>query len=297
MKTVLLTGASGFLGGNFCKIYADEFKIYAAYLNHPIQLPNISSVKIDLTNAAEIKDIFEKLTFNYVIHLAASSDPNFCELNIKEAYANNVEASRNLSHICKSQKIPLLFASTDLVFDGENAPYKETDPLQPIMKYGRQKAEAEQIVREANPAKNIICRLPLLYGNSFNSGKSFIQPILQKLENKEDVYLFTDEYRTVASAKSVCEGIKLLIENNQKGIFHLGGNERLSRYEMGEIICSIYGYDKKYLKPSLQKDVKMPALRPRDVSLDNTKMKNLGWQPGLFADELQQLKDESIFQQ
>jgi len=296
MKTVLLTGASGFLGGNFCKMYAQEFIIYAAYLNHAISLPNISPIKIDLTNSEELNKLFSETRFDHIIHLAASSDPNFCELNPLIAYNNNVVATKNLAHICQSQKIPLLFASTDLVFDGENAPYKETDSLKPIMKYGRQKAEAEQIVRELNPAKNIICRLPLLYGNSYNNGKSFLQPILQKLENQEPVYLFTDEYRTVCSARPVCEGIKLLIEHNQKGIFHLGGNERLSRYEMGEIICDIYGYDKKYLKPSFQKDVKMPALRPRDVSLDNTKMRNLGWQPGLFADELLKLKEERIFQ-
>jgi dTDP-4-dehydrorhamnose reductase len=96
----------------------------------------------------------------------------------------------------------------------------------------------------------------------------------------------------VTSARSVCEAIKIFIEKSTRGIYHLGGNERLSRFEMGELICDIYGFDKKYLKPSLQKDVKMPALRPRDVSLANNKMKSLGWNPGLFKDELELLKAE-----
>lgn len=293
MKTILLTGASGFLGGNYCKLYASDFNIYAVYLNNPVLFANVNLAQIDLSDNQSLEKLFGEVKFDCVVHLAASSDPNFCELNPVESYRNNVEATKNLAHICRTHKIPLLFASTDLVFDGENAPYEETDSPKPIMKYGRQKAEAEQIVLQAYPPKNIVFRLPLLYGNSYNAGKSFIQPILQKLANKEDVFLFTDEYRTVTSARSVCEAIKILIEKPVRGIYHLGGNERLSRFEMGEIICDIYGFDKKYLKPSLQKDVKMPALRPRDVSLINTKMKTLGWNPGLFNNELELLKSEN----
>ncbi|MGZ5304928.1 MAG: SDR family oxidoreductase, partial [Bacteroidia bacterium] len=186
MKIILLTGASGFLGGNFCRFYSADYIIYAAFFHNTVTQEHLNPVKIDLSDVTSIEKLFDEIKFDHVVHLAANSDPNFCELHPQESYNNNVVATKNLAHICRSQKIPLLLASTDLVFDGENAPYKEADIDKPIMKYGRQKAEAEQIVLKANPNINITVRLPLLYGNTYNSGKSFIQQILQKLGNKED---------------------------------------------------------------------------------------------------------------
>ncbi len=289
MKNILLTGASGFLGGNFCQFYKNIYNISAVFYNNPINVAGINVIKADLSNAHVSAELLKKTNFDFVIHLAACSDPNFCELNEESAYKNNVQATENIAHICRELKIPLLFASTDLVFDGENAPYTESDKTSPIMAYGRQKAMAENIVLEASAENNLVARLPLLYGNTFNAGKSFIQPMIEKLANKQEVFLFTDEYRTVASARAVCEGIALLIERNCSGVYHLGGNESLSRFEMGEILCDIYGFDKKYLKPSLQKDVKMPAARPKDVSLNNHKMLKLGWHPGTFKEQLQRI--------
>ncbi|RYD69963.1 MAG: NAD-dependent epimerase/dehydratase family protein, partial [Sphingobacteriales bacterium] len=224
-KTILLTGASGFLGGNFCHFYRDKYNIIAVYNQNPVEFEGVKSIQLDLNYSNEIEEILKEQKFDFVLHLAASSDPNFCELNSEVSYKNNVKATENLSHICAARKIPLLFASTDLVFDGRNPPYKEEDLPKPVNLYGRQKAEAEEIILNANPEQNIVARLPLMYGNSYASGKNFIQPILQKLKNNEPAFLFSDEYRTVASARSVCEAFVILMNEKANGIYHLGGDE------------------------------------------------------------------------
>lgn len=290
MKRILLTGASGFLGGNFCHAFADKYEIYATYLDHSIQNKKVEAHKLNLAVLSETADYFRKIKPEAVVHLAALSDPNFCEINPLESEKMNIDVSENLANLCNEAKIPFLFASTDLVYDGKNAPYKETDLPAPVSIYGLHKSIAEQSILDIYPMATI-CRLPLMYGNSYGDKQGILKTMLAKLDSGEAVVLFTDEYRTFASARDICDGIMTCIEY-QGEIFHLGGNERISRYNFGSLVCEVFGYDKKQLIKSKQKDMTMPAPRPKDVSMINTKAKKIGWKPGELRKELEEIKLE-----
>ena len=122
MKKILLTGASGFLGGVFCHLYSDQFEIYAIHNDHPTPNKNVISHKTDITDSNGLEEYFQKIKPDALIHLAAYSDPNRCELHPDISEKINIEASENLALLCKEAKIPMIFSSTDLVFDGKNAP-------------------------------------------------------------------------------------------------------------------------------------------------------------------------------
>jgi len=291
---LLLTGASGFLGGNFCKWYADQFEIHAVWHQNPVGLPGLpglSAHQVDITDETALASLIETVKPDAVIHLAAYSDPNACQLHPEVSELVNIQASENMASICAGLKIPLLFASTDLVFDGKAAPYAEKDVPAPVSTYGLHKSIAEQAILDIYPNATV-CRLPLMYGNSYNTANSFLQPMLQKLSNGEQVHLFTDEYRSVASARDVCKGLLMCLDNPGE-IFHLGGNERISRYAFGKKTCEIFGYSESLLVKSKQKDVPMPAPRPKDVSLSSEKANNLGWMPGNIDTELLFIKENN----
>lgn len=236
-----------------------------------------------------MKDCWQTLKPDAIIHTAAQSQPNFCQNYPEESYKINVTASLNIAALCSDWEIPCVFTSTDLVFDGLNPPYKETDAVSPVNNYGEQKVKAEQGMWERYP-KTAICRMPLMFGRATPHSASFMQPFIKTLQEGKTLSLFTDEYRTPVSATTAAKGLLLAVEKVQ-GILHLGGRERLSRYQFGLLMAEAFGLPSARIEPCLQLDVPMAAHRPADVSLDSDKAFALGYQPQSIREELSWLDE------
>ncbi|NMG07758.1 NAD(P)-dependent oxidoreductase [Brasilonema sp. UFV-L1] len=287
MKKLLITGASGFLGYHLCQIAKQEWEVSGTYFSHSLEIPDIKMLKVDLTDFQKLKQIFSDFQPAAVIHTAALSQPNFCQTHPEESYAINVTASSNIAGLCADYSIPCAFTSTDLVFDGFNAPYRETDPVCPINIYGEQKVMAEQGMLERYP-KTAVCRMPLIFGMETPTATSFIQSFIQTLQQGKQLNLFTDEFRTPVSGKTAAPGLLLALEK-VSGLIHLGGKQRISRYDFGRLLVEIFQLPDNGLKASRQQDVKMAAPRPSDVSLDSSKAFSLGYQPVSLEEALQDL--------
>lgn len=283
MKKLLITGSSGFLGWHLCQL-AQEWEVYGTYFSHALEIPGTRLLKVNLTDFQELKQIFNEIQPAAVIHTAALSQPNFCQIHPDESYAINVTASNNIAGLCADYSIPCVFTSTDLVFDGLNAPYKETDPVCPVNIYGEQKVMAETGMLERYPM-TAVCRMPLMFGMSTPTAKSFIQPFIQTLKEGKELNLFVDEFRTPVSGTTAAKGLLLALEK-VNGIIHLGGKERISRYDFGKIMVEVFQLPATGLKACRQQDVKMAAPRPTDVSLDSSKAFALGYQPPSIREEL-----------
>ncbi|MEH2044775.1 SDR family oxidoreductase [Nostoc sp.] len=288
MKKLLITGASGFLGWHLCQLAKQEWEIYGTYLSHSLEISGIKILKANLTNFQELKRIFNDVNPAAVIHTAAHSQPNFCQTNPKESHAINVIASCNIAGLCADNSIPCAFTSTDLVFDGLNAPYRETDAVCPVNLYGEQKAIAEADMLERYPM-TAVCRMPLMFGAATPTAKSFIQPFIQTLQAEKELSLFIDEFRTPVSGTTAAKGLLLALEKIN-GIIHLGGKERISRYDFGQILIEVFQLPTTGLKSCRQQDVKMAAPRPTDVSLDSSKAFALGYQPLSVREELEAIQ-------
>ncbi|ABA23259.1 dTDP-4-dehydrorhamnose reductase [Trichormus variabilis ATCC 29413] len=287
MKKLLITGASGFLGWHLCQAAQQEWEVYGTYCSHELSVPGIKLLKVNLTDFLELKQIFNEIKPDAVIHTAAQSQPNFCQIHPDESYTINVTASCNLAELCAAASIPYAFTSSELVFDGIKSPYKETDTVCPVNIYGEQKVLAEVGILERYPIATV-CRMPLMFGNATPTAKSFIQPFIQTLKSGQELTLFIDEFRTPVSGTTAAKGILLALEK-VKGIIHLGGKERISRYDFGHILAEVFQLPTAGIKACLQQDVNMAAPRPADVSLDSSQAFALGYQPLSIKSELEAL--------
>jgi dTDP-4-dehydrorhamnose reductase len=289
MKRLLITGASGFLGYNVCRAASsDGWNVYGAYLSHPLSIDKVKSVRLDLRDAGAVARSLEEIRPDAVIHCAAMPDPNICELKPEESYRVNVQASITLASVCGTAGCALVFTSTDLVFDGEHAPYRENDAIGPLNIYGKHKAEAEAGMRRVCPAVTI-CRTPLMFGDPGPFSKSSIQPLIANLRLGHEIKLFSDEFRTPVSGATAAQGL-LLALGKPGETYHLGGRERISRYEFGRLLCRALGTDLSLVIPALQKENNAPAKRARDVSLVSDKVFAIGYGPKMIEEQLQELE-------
>ncbi|MGI8503846.1 MAG: SDR family oxidoreductase [Hassallia sp.] len=288
MKKLLITGVSGFLGWNICQL-AREWEVYGTYLSHSLNIPSVNTLKVNLTKFQEIKQIFHEIQPAAVIHTAAQSQPNFCQTHPEESHAINVEASSNIAGLCADYNIKCAFTSTDLVFDGRCAPYSETDAVCPLNIYGEQKVMAEAAMLYRYPM-TAVCRMPLMFGMATPTATSFMQPFLQTLKEGKELKLFIDEFRTPVSGKTAAKGLLLALEK-VNGIIHLGGKERISRFDFGKLLVEVFQLPSTNLQACRQQDIKMAAPRPSDVSLDSSKAFALGYEPLSLKTELETLVD------
>ncbi|MDY7012425.1 MAG: NAD(P)-dependent oxidoreductase [Cyanobacteriota bacterium] len=290
MKTLLVTGASGFLGWTLCQVAREEWNVWGTTFSHPTSIPGTTEIQIDLKNFQDLKHLFNDLKPAAVIHAAAASKPNYCQTHPEESYLTNVIVSENIAGLCADANIPCAFTSTDLIFDGLNAPYKESDRPCPVNLYGEHKAIAEERMLKTYP-RTAICRLPLMFGLPSPTAECFLQGFIRALEGGQSLHLFTDEYRTSVSVTTAARGLLLALDRVE-GILHLGGKERMSRYEFGRLMAEVLGFPVDKVQPCLQRDVPMAAPRPTDVSFDSSKAFALGYEPPSLREELEMLCNE-----
>ncbi|MFP4031210.1 MAG: SDR family oxidoreductase [Desulfococcaceae bacterium] len=277
-RRLLVTGASGNLGGFLCQVARKAgWEVVGAYRNHPIRIPGIAGRRIDLYQTDSISRVLSEIRPRGVIHAGAVAGINACEADPSATWTINVTASARIARWCADHQVPLIFTSSDMVFAGDRPPYRETDPAAPICRYGEQKAEAEKAVLSAWPHA-AVCRLPLMFGVGQGNRTTFDEKMIADLRAGRQVLLFRDEFRTPVDLESAAEGLLNLLDKD-RGLFHLGGDRRVSRFEMGKLVAQRLGLDHALLLPVRQRDVPMAALRPADLSLRSDRAKALGYRP------------------
>jgi len=287
MGKLLVTGASGFLGWNLCRMAQGRWDVYGLVRRNQNHLQGVELRRADLTRFKEIKEHLQQIRPDALIHAAAESNPNFCQLNPAASHGINVEATVNLASLCADLRIPLVFISSDLVFNGLKPPYSENDPVCPVSIYGEQKAEAERAVLDRYP-QALVCRMALMFGDAGQGAASFIQPLINDMRNGRQINLFVDEYRTPVSATNAAQGILLALAKTN-GILHIGGLERISRFDFGKLLRDIIGAPNAKLYACTRQSIETAAPRPSDVSLSSARAMALGFKPGSLRKELERL--------
>lgn len=248
----------------------------------------IKVMQADLCHYRDSGNLIEELQPDLLIHAAAMADTGQCEKNPEAAHALNVEATVNLGGICADLRIPMVFTSTDLVFDGLKGNYRETDAVNPLNRYGEQKAMAEEKLLRVYP-EALVCRLSMMFGERAAGEQNYLQQLLRQLEQGIRPKLFIDEFRSICGAHEAARGL-LHFAGKRSGILHLAGPERLSRYEFGIRVTQAYGFDENALDACSSDDVQTAARRPKDVSMDVSQAAAGGFEAQKVEDILKELR-------
>ncbi|MBU0580934.1 MAG: SDR family oxidoreductase [Candidatus Margulisbacteria bacterium] len=282
MKKILITGGTGYAGASLIASFQKSYDIFACYHNsNPLTkiLNKDKWIKLDLASSSNIKKIVKEIKPEVLIHTAAIATINVCDNNPKKAYRINVEGTKKLLEEC-APNTKFIYLSTDLVFDGIRGNYSEKDIPSPKHYYGETKYFAEQEIQKID--KNwVILRCALMYGTSPSTHNTFFTNSINKIKNGEAVTFFLDEYRTPLFLNDLSLAIEKIIKNDAKGIFHVGGREKLSRLEFAKIVAEVFSLNKSLIKSAKVADMPNPEKRARDCSLNIDKMrKELSWEPG-----------------
>ncbi len=229
---------------------------------------------LDLANPAAVSAAINDFKPDLVFLLGAVTSPAACERRPDEAWAVNTTAAAVLAELAGMMGFRLVFTSTDLVFDGQKGGYGEDDETSPLSLYGQTKAAAERNLLSAD-CDALVVRLPLIVGAGDEGPLGTLAWMAGRAAAGESIPLFTDEYRSPQAAGELARGLELLVERAEPGIWHLAGPERMSRYELGRLICSAAGWPEELLEPVSQAELNLSPARPADVSLDIGKVNRL----------------------
>jgi dTDP-4-dehydrorhamnose reductase len=274
---LLITGASGFLGRTLCSLASEKWSVTGVHYRNSVDIAGVASVRANLTDDNEVKRVLATVNPGAVIHAAAVAQPLACEQHPQSSEAVNVHATELMSALCADRKIPFLFVSTDLVFDGRKAPYDESSPPGPVCVYASQKVRAEKAVISSH-AEALVCRLPLMFGVAGPARPNFTWQMLAALHQGRPVKLFTDEFRTPVDFASAARGL-LAVLGRARGLLHLGGRTRLSRYDFGTMLADQLGAAPSLLEPVTIQSMPTGVARSPDCSLDSGKAYGLGYDP------------------
>lgn len=268
---ILLTGASGQLGTYLIDCLTESGHDVIAWSGTARgDRRGVPITPIDLTDRGSTARVLDEADPDAVIHAAALSSAEAVRIDPVGASAINVEATGRLAEWCDRRGRPLVYTSTDLVFDGSRAWNRENDPADPILEYGRTKRRAEPAVLASS--KGIVARVSLLFGSSRCGRPYFFDQAIRALEQGERRAFFEDEYRTPLDLATAAEILVRLAEGDFSGLIHVAGRERMSRFELMIRSATRLGLDPSLVIPSRRSEANLPEPRPADVSLDTTRL-------------------------
>jgi dTDP-4-dehydrorhamnose reductase len=228
----------------------------------------VRSLRVDLTALEQLDTAFEVTADTVIVHTAAISSVAVVDQDPARAHRVNVDATARLARRAADAGARFVYTSTDMVFDGESAPYDETSVPQPTSAYGRSKLDGESAAAHFGQAT--IVRLSLLYGEARVPRDTTFVAQARALLTGAALRLFHDEYRTPLCLEDAARGIIRLVGAKEHGGVHLGGPERLSRLEMGRELSRALGIEHPNIEPVSRLEFPSKDPRPRDLSLDST---------------------------
>ncbi|HEC87728.1 MAG TPA: dTDP-4-dehydrorhamnose reductase [Thermoplasmata archaeon] len=265
---IFVTGGSGLVGRCLQK-KLHEKKVFFSFYKHSINQKNF--IQMDITKKEEVFRVMEKFSPDVIIHTAALTNVDKCEVEKETAYSINVTGTKNIAEYAKNYNCKLIYISTDYVFDGEKGFYIEEDIPNPINFYGFTKLEGEKIVSEiCNDF--IIARTSVVYGVEKNN---FLTWILNNLKNNNEIKVVKNQFVSPTLNLDLCEQILSLLEKDCEGYFHTAGGERMSRYEFALSVADFFKLDKKLIVPVNMEDIDWVASRPADSSLNISKISKI----------------------
>ncbi len=270
-KKIYIAGSGGMLGEAFYQQFKDDYEIKCtdkdvneSWLSF-LDFRNLEAYREDVTNFKP----------DYLFHLGAYTDLEFCEQNIEDTYATNTMAVENAVYLANHLDIPLLYISTAGIFDGEKDLYDDWDLPNPLGTYARSKYMGERFVVE-NAKRFLVCRAGWMMGAGPQKDKKFIQKLMKQLKDgKKELFIVDDKDGTPTYTHDFAKNVKALIQNEYWGLYNMVCGGQTSRLEVAGELLDLLGLKEKVkitsVKSDFFKDVYF-AQRPPCERLINRKL-------------------------
>jgi dTDP-4-dehydrorhamnose reductase len=283
MLKIALTGGDGLVGSRIIELLKNDFEFI-----------NLSQKEMDITDKDSVYKVLKEINFDVFLHLAAYTNVSQAEIEKKICFKVNVEGTKNVFEVVSLKKKQFIYISTDFVFDGKkhanrqsSPPYYEDSKPNPLGIYGQSKYEGEKIVKK----EAMIVRISYPYRARFQAKLDFFRKFKKYLEEKKPLTLIKDSLMTPTFIDDIAYGLRYLIKNFSKEIFHLVGSDCLSPYQIGLIIAEKFNLDKGLISEiSFVDFIKGRPYFPQFSAIKSKK--NNFWPMKTFEQGLEEIKNQ-----
>ena len=248
---------------------------------------------LDVADKAQVDKVMAEMRPDVVIHTAAMTQVDQCEIEPEACWLQNVTAVKHVANACAETGSSLIYLSSDFIFDGTHGPLDELATPNPISRYGKSKLAGEEIVMKSE-INWAILRTVLVYGITRNMSRSNIVLWVKKsLEEKKSINVVNDQWRTPTLADDLAMGCMLAAKNKAKGIYHVSGEEMMTPYRIAMRTADFFGLDKTLIQETDSTRFIQPAKRPPRTGFIIDKAKrDLGYRPHTFEQGLGVIKSQ-----
>lgn len=291
-RKLFLTGGSGLLALNWALLCHQTWHVHLGLHTRKIYPPFAVTVQFDKPTVRQLIEILSDISPDLVVNTAAATNVEYCELHPEYAFEINVLFAERLASACYYLKIPLVHFSTDHLFSGLfSFASEETEP-QPLNVYAITKAQAEY--RVLNKCHNALVVRTNFYGWGTSYRTSITDRIIYSLQKGIKYTAFSDVYFSPILISDLIPIVYALLDLGACGIFHVVGDQRVSKYDFGLLLAKVFGFQSSFIEPISIDSKPNLVQRPKDMSLSNQKASHLlGYSFGSVLDGLIQLKNQS----
>ena len=288
---ILITGSNGLLGQKLvAKLLQKGIDFMASSLgvNRNNDCPEENYRTMDICKRDEIAEVFQEFKPTHVIHTAAMTNVDTCELNPQECKSLNVDSVQLLANQCLAEHCHFQLLSTDFVFDGSKGNYQEEDAPNPLSIYGHSKLQAEEYIKDLPSLQFSIVRTIIVYGTGNQLSRSnIVKWAKEALHEGKELSIIDDQFRAPTWADDLAWACIRICELNENGIFHISGPETMSIYEIVERIAKHYQLPMDRVKQTTSSSLNQPAVRPPRTGFNLSKAKSrLGYAPKTLEETL-----------
>jgi dTDP-4-dehydrorhamnose reductase len=271
-KRILVVGSNGMLGQKLVPLLEtrNNYEVQLASFEDKSFFGKFPYSKLDITERKQVKKLLLDFFPDYVINLAAYTNVDKSETEREICWNTNVNAIEYLAKYCVPTNSHLIHISSDYVFDGKDGPYSETDLPNPISYYGRSKLAGENIIKKFN-IPNTIIRTNVLFGYTKYGRPDFVKWVFDSLKKGLKIKIVTDQINNPTFLDDIASAIQTIFDSGRTGLYNIGGNDFLSRYDFTKMIADYFDLDMRLVDPIFTKDLNQPAPRPLKSGLINLK--------------------------
>ncbi len=291
-KRIIIFGANGMLGQRTAIHFRQrgDCEIMLSDAAPDAIFPDFDYQQTDLTDREQVKSTILKYYPDVIINAAAYTNVDASETDRATAWKVNVQAVEFMSEAARVLDSHIVHISTDYVFDGLKGYYLETDKPNPLGYYGRTKLASENALRISGTMHSIL-RTNVLYGIITTGRKDFVRWVVDSIRAGSPIRIVTDQINNPTYLDDLVDAIDRVITYRKFGLYHIGGNEFLSRYEFTMRIADYFHLDPSLITPITTDVLMQPAKRPLKSGLINLKAESeFGYRPTPVEETFKKMK-------